>query len=58
MGVTGDEGTKLWTQGLFTLNSTMELLIGYSTLQVPGTPVPQLKAISKRLSDFIKTIDQ
>ena len=58
VGVTGDEGTKLWSQAIFTLNSTLEMLSGYATLSVPGTPVPQLKKIADRLNDLIKTIDK
>jgi len=58
VGVVGDEGIKIWNQVLFTLNSTVEMISGYTTLGVPGTPVPQLKKIAARLNDLIKTIDK
>ena len=58
VGVSGDEGVKIWNQAIFTLNSTVEMLSGYATLSVPGTPVPQLKKIANKLNALIETIDK
>lgn len=57
-GFIGIEGTQLWNQALFTLTSTVEMLSGYATIGVSGTPLPQLKKVAARLNDLIKTIDK
>lgn len=57
-GVSGEEGTTLWNQAIFTISSMLEMMAGYATLGVPGKPVPQLKKLSTRLNELIKTIEQ
>ena len=57
VGVVGADGVQLWNQALFTVNSMLELMAGYATLGVPGKPVPQLKKLSTRLNELIKSIE-
>ena len=58
VGVTGDEGTKIWNQALFTLSSTLEMISGYTTLGVPGTPLVQLKKLANRLNELVQSVEK
>ncbi len=47
------EGAELWKAGMVACGTLLELLFRYITLNVPGTPLPQLERLHVRLGEII-----
>lgn len=52
------EGRSLWTAALVGCSTLFELLFRYVNLGVPGTPLPQMRRLHKRLGEIIATREQ
>lgn len=52
------EGRSLWTAALVGCSTLFELLFRYVNLNVPGTPIPQMKRLHRRLGEIIVAREQ
>lgn len=48
-----NEGVRLWNHVLYGTGTCVGMLAGYTQLNVPGNPLPQLHSLAARLQEII-----